>query len=96
MTMTGEDTETIKENGEERNLGTQPMDAILTEHGIANSELVTNSKDPITHKAVQRARKGRKLTRRMQQRMVAATNAVLKLREVEQVMTLPDLFTYKA
>jgi hypothetical protein len=50
----------------------------------------------MTHKAVQRARKGRRLTKHMQQRMVTAlTQAVtLQGKTLEQPWAVSDLFTY--
>ena len=79
-----------------RNHGTQPLDAIMTEHGIGNHALVAASDKPMTHKAVQRARKGRQLTPHMRLRMAAALNKAL----VKQGKTLErewgpkDLFNY--
>jgi hypothetical protein len=85
------------EDETERNLGAQPLDAVMTEHGISNHDLVAASKEPMTHKAVQRARKGRKLTLHMQKRMVAAVNAVLKAKDSEAVaLTFEQVFNYRA
>lgn len=94
--MSVENEEKSKENGNERNLGVQPMDALMTEHAVNNHDLVAASAEPMTHKAVVRARKGRKLTPHMQRRMVAALNIVLKQRGTETVFSLSDLFNYKA
>jgi hypothetical protein len=57
---------------------------------------VAASQEPMTHKAVQRARKGRRLTKHMQQRMVTAlTQAVtLQGKTLEQPWAVSDLFTY--
>jgi len=80
----------------ERNLGVQPLDGIMTEHELGNHDLVAASAEPMTHKAVQRARKGRRLTKHMKQRMADALNRAVKLqgREIEQVWGVKDLFTY--
>ena len=49
----------------ERNMGMQPLDGIMAEHTLGNHDLVAASTEPMTHKAVQRARKGRRLTKHM-------------------------------
>lgn len=80
----------------ERNLGVQPLDAILTEAGLDNHAIVAASVEPMTHKAVQRARKGRRLTPHMKRRMAAALNKALTDKEMkpERDWTPKDLFTY--
>ncbi len=80
----------------ERNMGVQPLDGIMAEHALGNHDLVAASLEPMTHKAVQRARKGRRLTKHMQQRMVTAlTHAVtLQGKTPEQPWAVSDLFTY--
>ena len=80
----------------ERNMGVQPLDGIMAEHALGNHDLVAASQEPMTHKAVQRARKGRSLTKHMQQRMVTAlTQAVtLQGKTLDQPWAVSDLFTY--
>ena len=80
----------------ERNMGLQPLDGIMNEHELGNHALVAASTEPMTHKAVQRARKGRRLTKHMKQRMVDALNRAVKLqgKEIEQAWGVKDLFTY--
>jgi hypothetical protein len=80
----------------ERNLGVQPLDDIMTGHELGNHDLVVASAEPMTHKAVQRARKGRRLTKHMKQRMADALNRAVMLQgqEIEQVWGVKDLFTY--
>ncbi len=80
----------------ERNMGVQPLDGIMAEHALGNHDLVAASQEPMTHKAVQRARKGRRLTKHMQQRMVTAlTQAVtLQGKTLNQPRAVSDLFTY--
>ena len=94
--MSGEIIEDGKENGVERNLGVQPLDELMTSHEVDNHTLVAASKEPMTHKAVQRARKGRKLTKHMQRRMVTAFNEVLKQKGLEESFSLRKLFNYEA
>jgi hypothetical protein len=80
----------------ERNMGVQPLDGIMTEHELGNHALVAASTEPMTHKAVQRARKGRRLTKHMKQRMADALNLLIKQKgvEIERAWVVKDLFTY--
>ena len=79
-----------------RNHGTQPLDAIMIEHSIGNHDLVAASDKPMTHKAVQRARKGRQLTPHMRMRMAAALNKAVALqgKTQEREWGPADLFNY--
>ena len=90
-----EDTET-EDSAIERNLGAQPLDAMLTESGLDNHDIVSASVEPMTHKAVQRARKGRRLTAKMQRRVATAFNKALTIKGAppEREWTKKDLFTY--
>lgn len=56
----------------ERNFGPQPLDTLMQQLGLDNHALVEASPEPLTHKAVQRARKGRRLTPHMRQRIATA------------------------
>lgn len=80
----------------ERNMGVQPLDGIMMEHALGNHDLVAASLEPMTHKAVQRARKGRRLTKHMKQRMAEALNRAMKVQgqEPAPVLGVKDLFTY--
>ena len=80
----------------ERNMGVQPLDGIMIEHELGNHALVAASTEPMTHKAVQRARKGRRLTKHMKQRMADALNLLIKQKgvEIERPWVVKDLFTY--
>ena len=80
----------------ERNLGVQPLDGILAEFALGNHDLVAASEEPMTHKAVQRGRKGRRLTKHMKQRMADALNRAVSLqgKTVERKWGVSDLFTY--
>ena len=73
----------------ERNLGVQPIAAIIAEHDLKPHDLVTHSTEQITHKMVSRAMKGRRLTRRVQEKICRALNAA-----TNKEYHLRDLFTY--
>lgn len=56
--------------------GVQPLDGLMTELGLSNHDVVTAAGvNVLTHKVVAKARRGRKLTRRSQDKIVAALNA---------------------
>ena len=77
-------------NSIERNLGEQPVLSIMVDHGLAGHDLVAASSDQITHKMVSRACKGRRLSRRVQLKILAALNAA-----TEKEYSLTDLFNYR-
>ncbi len=80
----------------ERNFGPQPLDALMLQLGLDNHALVAASQEPLTHKAVQRARKGRRLTPRMRQRIADALHraATLKDARPERPWYPRELFNY--
>ena len=77
-----------------RNFGPQPLDKIMTDLGLDNHDLVTASREPLTHKAVQRARKGRRLTNRMQLRIAEALTRASPP-PPDSPWKLSDLFNYR-
>ena len=74
----------------ERELGVQPLDAIMEEQGFKNHDLVAASKEGLTHKQVQKGRKGRRLTRNVQDKIIAALSSIS-----EESCTLAQLFNYR-
>ncbi|MBN2163088.1 MAG: hypothetical protein JXR25_12940 [Pontiellaceae bacterium] len=57
-------------------VGVQPLDAIMNEKGMKNHDLVAAAPPGfINHKQVQKARKGRRLTTNMQDKILEALNA---------------------
>lgn len=79
-----------------RNHGTQPLDALMIEHNLGNHDLVAASTEPMTHKAVARARKGRQLTPHMRLRMAVALNRAVTRqgKTLEREWGPTDLFNY--
>ncbi|MBC8206597.1 MAG: hypothetical protein ISR85_01770 [Kiritimatiellales bacterium] len=69
--------------------GVQPLDKILEELGLKNHDLVAASTDGLTHKQVQKGRKGRRLTRNIQDKIVTAICTA-----TNNGYTRSDLFTY--
>ena len=71
-------------------LGIQPLDGIMTWLGLANTDLVRVSTEQLTHKMVQKGRKGRRLTLKAQMKILKALNAASE----EEKFSLKDLFNY--
>lgn len=80
----------------ERNLGVQPLEAFMTERELTNHDLVGACTEPLTHKAVQRARKGRRLTTQMKRRITAALYQAAKLKgnAPEVAWRVREVFNY--
>lgn len=70
--------------------GIQPLDKIMEERGLKNHDLVAASKDGLTHKQVQKGRRGRRLTRNIQDKVAAALSAVTK-----EMYKVDQLFNYR-
>ena len=82
----------MDETGNEMEAGVQPLDALLLRWGLDNHAVVVGSTEHLTHKQVQKARKGRKLTARMQKKILAAVNAV---RGDAEEAPMEALFNYR-
>lgn len=76
-------------NDIERNMGDQPLQSIMDEKGLTPHDLVVASPKQITHKMVTRGRKGRRLTRKVQFKVLNALNAA-----TETEYTLKEVFNY--
>ena len=79
----------------EMDAGPQPIDALLDELGLNNHALVDASTEQLTHKVVAKARKGRKLTARAQDKVLRALNTAAKTEKPEAAYAMNDLFTYE-
>ena len=73
----------------EYNLGPQPLDEVLKAINVTNHDLVAGSTEQLTHKMVAKGRKGRRLTRNVQTKIL---NALTKVSGKE--FTLEQLFNY--
>lgn len=73
----------------ERNLGEQPIAALMREHELTAHNLVAVSPEPLTHKMVTRACKGRRLTPKARNKLIKAMSVALG-KELKK----SDLFTY--
>ena len=71
-------------------LGKQPLDVILYRMGLTNNDLVRASTEQLSHKVVQKGRKGRRLTLHAQTKILKALNAA----SPKEKFLPKDLFTY--
>ncbi|OGX14295.1 MAG: hypothetical protein A2351_05590 [Omnitrophica bacterium RIFOXYB12_FULL_50_7] len=78
------------ERMETDDLGLQPLDALMTKHGLSNHALVAASTEQLSHKVVQKARVGRRLTSRAKTKILNALHNALP----EQKFAHRDLFNY--
>jgi hypothetical protein len=56
----------------ERNLGPQPIGNVMAKRNLKPHDLVAASTEQLTHKMVQRAVKGRRLTDKTKRKVIAA------------------------
>ena len=73
----------------ERDLGPQPIAAILAKYNLKPHNLVAASMQQLTHKMVSRAAKGRRLTLNTQTKVLNALNTT-----TGKSYSLRDLFNY--
>ncbi|HLF67499.1 MAG TPA: hypothetical protein VI522_07770, partial [Gammaproteobacteria bacterium] len=69
--------------------GVQPLDAILDKSSLKNDDLVQASQEQLTHKQVQKARKGRSITPNIKGKIMRALNAAVDKKYIEK-----NLFNY--
>ncbi len=76
----------------EMNVGVQPLDVIMTEKEIKNTDLVKAAPPGfITHKQIQKGRKGRRLSMHLQQKVLDTLNIYSAPESYEWA----DVFTYR-
>ena len=69
--------------------GIQPITRLMIEHGLKPNDLVRNSTEQLTHKMVNRAAKGRRLTLHIQRKVMNALN-----KATGKKYKLKDIFSY--
>jgi hypothetical protein len=62
---------------EERDLGVQPLDGIMHRWQVTNHDLVEDSPEQLTHKQIQRAKSGRRLTLKMMMKVARSLNIAI-------------------
>ena len=70
--------------------GIQPLDALMDGQSLRNHDLVEASIQNLTHKQVQKARQGRKITLRLQKKILQAWNSLQ-----QEAFVLEQLFNYR-
>ncbi|MCB1205899.1 MAG: hypothetical protein KDN18_16670 [Verrucomicrobiae bacterium] len=85
------------EASSDRDFGLQPLDALLAGLGLDNHALVSASTDQLTHKQVQKGRRGKYITVNIQRKIQKALNAAVPPGEDGEkvVFQLGDLFNYR-
>jgi hypothetical protein len=76
-------------DGLERDMGEQPIARLLVSLGLSAHHLVAASSEQLTHKMVRRACKGRRLTPRVQLKILNALNT-----RMAASYGIADLFDY--
>ena len=71
-------------------LGRQPLDDLMIALGLDNHDLVDASTEQLTHKMVQKGRKGRRLTRNVQLKILHALQTA-----TGRAYELDQLFNYR-
>jgi len=72
-----------------RNLGEQPLVAIMEKHNLKPHDIVAASEDQMTHKMVTRGKKGRLLTPNVQKKILAGLN-----KATGESYVMEDIFNY--
>ncbi|MFH0753356.1 MAG: hypothetical protein V2A70_02175 [Candidatus Omnitrophota bacterium] len=75
---------------DDKDLGPQPLDLMMTQLGLSNADLVHASTEQVSFKMVQKARRGRRLSRSVQQKILRALQSAAK----SDVYSLQGLFNY--
>jgi hypothetical protein len=70
--------------------GLQPLDRLMQEHNLQNHDLVKVAPRFLTHKMVQKGRTGRRLTAKVQRRLLEAARQV-----TGAPLEWADLFNYR-
>jgi len=72
-----------------REAGKQPLDQLMIKENLRNNDLVSLSEEGLTHKQVSKGRKGRKITKKLQLKILKAWNQL-----TNEDLLLDDLFNY--
>lgn len=85
------------DDSSERDFGSQPLDGLLPALGLENRDLVAASTEQLTHKQVQKARRGRYVTANIQRKILKALQAAAAGKEGEEsrLFKIEDLFNYR-
>lgn len=73
-----------------RNMGVQPLVKVLEQLSLSNSDLVAASTEQLTHKQVQKAGKGRRVSKNIQTKILNALRIARPGSDCDQ----GDIFNY--
>jgi len=76
-------------NNIEKDLGEQPIAGIISEKNLKSRDIVNASTEQITYKMISRAVKGRRLSPKVQNKILRAINSL-----TENQYSLKDIFNY--
>ena len=71
-------------------VGTQPLDLLMIDAEMRNNDLVSISQEGLTHKQISKGRKGRRITKKLQLKILSAWNQLMSTD-----LVLDDLFNYR-
>ena len=74
----------------ELELGVQPLHQVLEDLELQNHDLVVASSEGLTHKQVNKGRKGRRVTHNIQDKITTALSAA-----ADKEFRVKDLFNYR-
>ena len=74
----------------ENNLGVQPLDQVMTNQRLSNADLVKASTEQLAFKVIQKARKGRRVSPNLQQKILNALKVAVRDKDFQ----LNQLFNY--
>jgi len=67
----------------------------MNEFSLSNRDLVTTSTEQLTHKQVQKARKGRRISSNLQNKIKNALEQALRDSARERTFSMAELFNYE-
>ena len=71
-------------------VGTQPLDLLMIDAELRNNDLVSISQEWLTHKQISKGRRGRRITKKLQLKILSAWNQLMSTD-----LVLGDLFNYR-
>lgn len=72
--------------------GVQPLDGIMNEYELSNNDIVQASTEQLSHKIVNKARKGRRISIKLQVKITTALNIAL---DGDATFKRVQIFTYR-
>tara|TARA_B110000305_G_C19424087_1_gene632542 strand:- start:311 stop:571 length:261 start_codon:yes stop_codon:yes gene_type:complete len=80
---------------DQKEYGVQPLNEIMEQHKIESKILLATSEVQITFKNIKKAREGRRISKKIQLKILKALNTLLH-EKIEKPFDLNQLFNYKS